>query len=99
MHIVVNRFRLREDVDWPFLQSEVDRLHARVSLEREDFRGVSLVRVGDTEAIFVVLFETRAALDDISRNIAAPWFAQHVSPILAGPVDRQAGEVVAGSLK
>lgn len=99
MHIVVNRFRLREDVDWPVLQSEVDRFHARVSRQREDLRGVSLVRVGDAEAIFLVLFETREALDDISRNIAAPWFAQHVRPFLAGPVDRQVGEIVAGPLK
>ena len=98
MHIVVNRFSLTENVDWTILESKVNQLQAQVAGERADFHGVSLVRIGQTEAILLVLFETREALDDISKNIAAPWFTEHVKPYLAGPVDRQVGEIVAGVL-
>jgi hypothetical protein len=99
MHIVVNNFLLKENIDWHALQSTVDQFQIQLAKTRSDFRGVSLVRVNDTKAIFVVLFDTREALDDISSNIAAPWFAEHVRPYLAGPVDRQVGEIVAGHMK
>lgn len=99
MHIVVNHFTLRETVDWPALESKVDQFQVHLSNERSDFRGVSLVRVSDTKAIFVVLFDGRESLDDISKNIAAPWFAEHVRPYLDGPMDRHAGEIVAGHMK
>lgn len=59
MHIVVNHFTLQESVDWPALESKVDQFQARVSGERSDFRGVSLVRVSATRAIFLVLFDSR----------------------------------------
>lgn len=55
------------------------------------------MRVSDTQAIFLVLFDDRESLDDISRNFAAPWFAEHVRPLLAGPVNRQVGKMVAGA--
>jgi len=99
MHIVVNRFSLTNTVNWPDLQSKVDQLQVRLAAERSDFRGVSLIRVSDTQAIFVVLFDSLEALNDISKNMAAPWFAEHVIPHLDGGVDRQVGEVVAGKLK
>jgi len=99
MHIVVNQFSLLNTANWMDLQSKVDQLQARLSSERPDFRGVSLVRVNDSRAIFVVLFKNLEALNDISKNIAAPWFAEHVLPHLDGAVDRQVGEVVAGNLK
>lgn len=67
--------------------------------ERPDFRGGGLERVGDMQAILLVLFNDRKSLDDISRNIAASWFAEHVRPHLAGPVNRQAGEIVAGHFR
>lgn len=99
MHIVVNPLPLQEKVDWSALQAQVDQFHSWLSGERPEFRGVSLVRASDTQAILLVLFDDRESLDDISKNIAAPWFAEHVRPSLAGPVDRQVGEIVAGHMK
>jgi len=99
MHIVVNQFALQDSVDWADLQSKIDQLQALLSSQRRDFRGVSLVRVGDAKAILVVLFDNQEALEDISKNLAAPWFAEHIRPYLAGPVDRQVGEIVAGYMK
>ena len=99
MHVVVNRFTLQPSVDWMALTSELDQFQEEVSGANPAFRGASLVRVDDADAILLVFFDTREALDDISRNIAAPWFAEHVRPHLAGAVDRQVGEIVAGYMK
>ncbi len=99
MHIVVNDFSLHKFVDWPALESKVDQLQIQLSHEHSGFRGASLVRVSDTKAIFLALFDDRESLDDISKTRAAPWFAEHVRPLLDGPVNRQVGEVVAGHMK
>ncbi len=99
MHIVVNHFTLQESVNWSALEEKVDQFQAHMASERSDFRGVSLARVNDAKAIFLVLFDSREALDDISKHLAAPWFAEHVRPYLDGPVDRQVGEIVAGHMK
>lgn len=99
MHTVVNHFTLQPSTDWTGLISKIDQFQMEVAAERPDFVGASLVRVDDTNAIFLAFFETREALDDISRNRAGPWFAEHVRPHLAGPVDRQVGEIVAGYMK
>lgn len=99
MDAVINSFTLKEGTDWPTLAAQVDEFQQRLAGERPEFRGVSLVRVSDTQAILVVLFDDRKSLDDISRDIAVPWFAEHVRPHLAGPVNRQVGEIVAGRLE
>jgi hypothetical protein len=59
---------------------------------------LSLIRAGNSEAIVLVLFATRQALEEISHDIAAPWFAENVRPHLSGPVSRSSGEIVAGAL-
>jgi len=99
MHIVVNRFTLAAGADWPKLEAAVDTFQVRVSAQRPEFRGVSLVREGGNEAIFLVLVDDLESLNEISRNIAAPWFAEHFKPYLAAPVDRHVGEIVAGALQ
>ncbi len=99
MHIVVNRFTFIAGADWSKLQEAVDEFQAQVSAQRPEFHGVSLVREGENDAIFLVLFDDLESLNDISRNIAAPWFAEHFKPLLAGPVDRHVGEIVAGIMK
>lgn len=98
MHVVVNKLPLKEGIDWPEFQSKIDQFNEQVSSERPECRGVSLVRVNDTSAILVVLFEDRESLNDISSNLAAPWFAEHMMQYVAGPVDRQVGEIVAGNI-
>lgn len=99
MHTVVNHLTLHESVDWPDVESKVEEFQASLSAERSEFRGVSLVRVSGTHAILLVFFTTLEALQEISRDIAAPWFTEHLKPYLAGPVDRHVGEIVAGFLK
>jgi hypothetical protein len=61
------------------------------------FRGCSLIRVSNEAGIIVVTFDTREALDTFSKDVAAPWFAENVRPLLAGAVSRSVGEVVAGT--
>jgi len=59
------------------------------------FLDSKVVVVSDTEAFFIVLFASHEALVEGSRDVAAPWFAEHVRPYLAGPVQRSVDEVVA----
>lgn len=99
MHIVVNKILLQDNVDWMEFQSKVDQFNDLLSAERSEFYGVSLARVDDNNAILVVFFKDRKSLDDISSNLAAPWFAEHILQYVAGPVDRQVGEIVAGSIR
>jgi hypothetical protein len=94
MHAVVNRITLGKPVDDALVRKLEDDLGPRMRA-RPGFVEARLVRVSDTEAIILVLFTTREALDEISKNVAAPWFAEHVRPYLAGPVQRSVGEVVA----
>jgi hypothetical protein len=97
MHAVVNHLPIKPDTDWTAFAQKVDAFEAMV--DHPDFRGLSMIRVGDDAAILLVLFASRAALDDVSRNIAAPWFAENVRPYLSGPVNRSVGEIVAGGLQ
>ena len=97
MHAIVNRLPIKPDTDWNALTAKVDGFNA--AIKHPDFRGLSLIRAGDNEAIVLVLFATRPALDEVSRDIAAPWFAENMRPHLAGAVSRSVGEIVAGALK
>ena len=96
MHAVVNHLPIKSDSDWSALTAKVDAFNAMI--DHLDFRGLSMIRAGNDTAIFLILFASRAALDDISHNVAAPWFAENVRPFLAGPVSRSVGEIIAGTL-
>ncbi|MBZ9775021.1 hypothetical protein [Mesorhizobium sp. CO1-1-8] len=96
MHAVVNHLQIRPDADWTALSAKVDAFNNFIG--HPDFRGCNMIRASDQEAILVILFRTRDALDDVSRNDAGPWFAENVRPFLAGPVSRAAGEIVAGAM-
>lgn len=97
MHVVINHLPIKPDADWSMLAAKIDAFDAEIS--HSDYRGTSLVRAGANEAIVLVLFASGPALEQISREIAAPWFAENVRPFLAGPVARSTGEVVAGTLR
>ena len=96
MHAVVNHLPIKPDTDWAALATKIDAFNALV--DHPDFRGISMIRAGDNEAILLVLFATRPALDDVSRNVAAPWFAENMKQYLAGAANRSVGEIVAGPL-
>ncbi len=97
MHAVINRLPIRPDADWNALAAKIDAFNASVT--HPEFRGLTLIRTGADEAIVLVLFESRAALDAVSRDIAAPWFAENIRPYLSGPASRSVGDVVAGALR
>ena len=97
MHAVINHLPLQKTTDWAALSQLVNSFEAMLHAQYPAFRGCTLIRAGEDAGILVVTFDTREALDDISRNVAAPWFAEHVRPQLAGAVSRSVGEVVAGS--
>jgi hypothetical protein len=97
MHAVINHLPLKQAIDWGELSRTFEEFEASVRAQHPAFRGCTLIRVGDDHGILVVTFDTREALDTISKNVAAPWFAEHVRPLLASAVSRSVGEVVAGS--
>lgn len=68
------------------------------AIDHPDFGGCCLIRTDDRQGIILVLYETREALDEISKTIAAPWFAEHIRPFMAGPADRFVGEILGGAL-
>jgi hypothetical protein len=93
MHAVVNKLTLAKPVDDALLE-KVRGFFASFAKLPEVIDAQLLV-VSDTEAVLLVHFTTREALDRISREVAAPWFAEHVRPYLGGPAQRVVGEVVA----
>ena len=97
MYAIVNHLPIKDGTDWSELAQKVERFQAGIT--HAAFRGMGLIRASDTEAIVLVLFTSREVLDDIARNVAAPWFAENIRPYLAGPVSRSVGEIVAGSLR
>ena len=97
MHAVINHLPLHNDIDWAELARTLESFEAMLRTQYTAFRGCTLIQAGDDAGILVVTFDTREALDDVSKNVAAPWFAEHVRPLLAGAVSRSVGEVVAGS--
>ncbi len=96
MHAVVTKLTLAKPIDSALLEKLAEFV-PQVQ-EHAGFLDLKLVRVSDSEAIALAFYSTRAALDDISSKVAAPWFAEHVRPYLAGPVERTVGEVIAQAL-
>jgi hypothetical protein len=97
MHAVVNHLPIKPDADWSEIVRKVDAFAA--SVKHPDYRGLSLIRAGEQEAIVLVLFTSRSALDEISKPVAGQWFAENMRPYLAGQASRSVGEMIAGSMK
>jgi hypothetical protein len=97
MRAVVNHLPLQKTSDWAVLARLFEAFEARLRAQYPTFRGGTLIRAGDEAGILVVSFYNRETLDTISKNVAAPWFAEQVRLLLAGAVSRSVGEVVAGS--
>jgi hypothetical protein len=96
MHAVINHLPLKSGTDWTELGRKFDSFQSGIG--HSDFLGAGLIRASDTEGIVFVLFKSREALVQISRDVAGPWFAENVRPHLAGPVSRSVGQVVGGGL-
>ncbi len=96
MHAIVNRLTLSKPFDAEAVRKVEDFLQ-RTQRENPDFLGGHLVRISDTVVIMLAYYASREALDEISKRVAGPWFAENIRSYLAGPVERQVGEVVASA--
>jgi hypothetical protein len=94
MHAIINRLTLTKPFDAELLRKMEDFL-IRVRRDNPGLIDAKVVKVSETVAIVLALYATREVLDEVSSKLAGPWFAEHVRPYLAGPVDRQVGEVIA----
>jgi hypothetical protein len=95
MHVVVNHLPIKPDADWAEIARRFDRLAADTLPGHPEVRGMQVVQAGPEEAILVITFADAAAMADFSSQIAAPWFAEHIRPFLAGPADRKTGKLIA----
>lgn len=98
MHVVINRLPIRPDADWTEFCRKIEAFDALATAASPDFRGISLIRNSGEEAVIFVQFATLGELERVSRDVAAPWFAENIRPFLAAAVNRTVGEVVAGRL-
>jgi hypothetical protein len=96
MYAVINHLPIKSGTDWAELGRNFDSFQSMI--KHPDFLGAGLIRAADTEGIVFVLFKSREALDEVSKNIAGPWFAEYMRPHLAGPAARSVGEVIGGGL-
>lgn len=96
MHAVIDHFTIKSESDWDMICSKVEQFQSE--LDEPEFRGVVLLRTGPTAAAAFVLYESGEALERISRDIAGPWFGEHVRQYIEGPMNRTVGEIVAGTL-
>lgn len=94
MHAVVNKLTLGKPIDDELLRELEQSFYPQLR-DQPGVVDMKLVRVSDSEVILLAFFASREAMDSISSNVAAPWFAEHVRPYLAGPVQRVTGEVIA----
>lgn len=93
MFAVVNKLTLGKPIE-DVLISKLEHELGPKMCASPGFVDVKLIRVSDAEAVFIVMFNTMEALNDLSKNIAGPWFADNMMSYLSGPVDRVVGEVV-----
>lgn len=97
MHAVVNHLPIKAGANWSELAAKFDAFEAATRQAHPDLISTSLIRASDTEAILVIVYRDRQSLDEISKAVAAPWFAENVRPYLSGPVSRSVGAIIAGS--
>jgi hypothetical protein len=95
MYAIVNKLTLAKPLDAALLERVENEMFPLARARNPGFLDAHVVRVSDTEVILLAYYATMEALDDVSKNVAGPWFAENVRSYLAGPVDRKVGEVVA----
>jgi hypothetical protein len=95
MHAVVNKLTLSRPFDNELLE-KIDSGFYPLLRSVQGFLDMRVVGVSDAEAIILVFFQTREALDKGSA-LAAPWFAENIRPYLGGPVQRSVGEIISQS--
>ena len=95
MHTIITKLTLMKPLDAELLRRIEREFFARAKELHPGFLGAQIVQVSETETVSLSFFASREALDEVSSKLAGPWFAENVRPLLAGPVQRSVGEVVA----
>ncbi len=97
MQAVVNHLPIKPGANWNELAAKFAAFEAASRATNPELVSASLIRVEDSEAILVIVYRDRQSLDEFSRSVAAPWFAENIRPYLSGPVSRSVGEIIAGA--
>jgi hypothetical protein len=97
MHAVVNHMPIKEGTNWAEIAERINGFAATITSQYPKVHSTLVVKVSDSEAIFIALFDDKETMETFSSKVAGPWFAENIRPYLAGPVSRSVGEVVAGA--
>lgn len=98
MHAVVNHLPIKPDADWAEIAAKFDAFARDVRARHAAMNTAVLTKVSDTEAIFIGIYDDPQTMQEVSSNVAAPWFAENIRPYLAGQANRSSGVVIAGSV-
>jgi hypothetical protein len=96
VHTVVNHIPIQAGSDWSEIAARFDRFAAGVRERFPGMKAAQLLKVSDTEAIFVGIYEDAGTMQTVSSEVAAPWFAENIRPFLSGPAVRSVGTMIAG---
>lgn len=91
--VVVNTLELAKPIDSPLIDLIEHDFLPRMR-EHAGFTSFMLVRNSEQEAVVVVVYADRAAMGDIGKTVAGPWFIEHALPYLAAEGRRTVGELV-----
>jgi hypothetical protein len=96
MHTVINHLPIKPDADWGKIASLFGAFAEGVKTKYPGMTTALLNKVAEGEALFVGIYEDPVTMQEVSSNVAAPWFAENIRPFLAGAANRSVGEVIAG---
>jgi hypothetical protein len=98
MHAVINHLPIKADADWGDIAAKFDAFARDVRARFPAMNTAVLTKASETEAIFIGIYDDPQTMQEVSSNVAAPWFAENIRPYLAGQANRSSGIVIAGSV-
>jgi hypothetical protein len=96
MHTVVNHLPIKPDADWQRIAELFGAFADGVKAKYPGMVVALLHKASDAEAVFVGVYSDPETMQDVSANVAGPWFAENIRPYLAGPANRTACVSIAG---
>ncbi len=96
MHAVVNRLPIKEDADWDEIGRRFQLFADETRASHPGLKSAVVIKLSQTEGVFVGVYADMATLQHVSANVAAPWFAENIRQYLSGPTVRSVGDVVGG---
>jgi hypothetical protein len=99
MHTVVNHLPIQLGADWAEISAKFEAFSVGVRRDYPAMRVAVLTRMGDSEAVFVGVYDDETTMKHVSSSVAAPWFAENMRQYLAGPANRSVGPVIGGFVR